>query len=120
MLKFKVNIPVYNTAVHFVVAESIAKIASSFPSYEKYIKEIEGDYFFDDATGLFIIINNKRYVFLEDTLDTNTVIHEILHATINILTEKGVRLTDSSEEAYCYLHGYLFSEYSKKIQKLCS
>jgi len=35
------------------------------------------------------------------------IAHECFHLTCAILSQRGLRLTDSSEEAYAYLHGYL-------------
>jgi hypothetical protein len=43
------------------------------------------------------------------------IAHEILHVTICILRRAEVRLTDASEEAFSYLHGYLMQEFWKKV-----
>lgn len=47
--------------------------------------------------------------------DYGTLSHEILHATIQIMKWVGMELSDSSEEAYTYLQGYITRRFFEKI-----
>lgn len=40
----------------------------------------------------------------------NTIAHEIFHVVHLLLSQKGFKLTDESQEAYAYLTGYLTEE----------
>lgn len=44
-----------------------------------------------------------------------TLAHEILHASINILTSIDIKISSDSEEVLAYLHTYLFSMAIKKL-----
>jgi hypothetical protein len=58
-----------------------------------------------------IRIRNKP----ETALDYNFLQHEILHCTIAILVTVHLYLTDRSEEAYCYLNGYITQKIYEKL-----
>ena len=45
----------------------------------------------------------------------NVVAHELLHATIHILKNSGVKLNEGSEETYTYLLGYLIEQFWLKV-----
>lgn len=45
--------------------------------------------------------------------DIENFSHEVFHLTDMIMTDAGVKLSDDSNEAWAYLHGYLF----KKLYK---
>lgn len=46
-----------------------------------------------------------------------TLAHEIFHAADLILREKGLRLDDSSDEAWAYLIGYITKQFYSKYQQ---
>lgn len=63
--------------------------------------------------GAFVIrleqypVTPKDYGYLQ---------HEILHATVGILSDIGLKLTDESEEAYTYLTQFITEEIYKQIE----
>lgn len=46
-----------------------------------------------------------------------TIAHEMLHVTVALLKNAGVRLNDGSEETYTYLQGYLVEQVFCKLSK---
>lgn len=58
---------------------------------------------------------NISSIYLPENLATFN--HEIFHVTSFIASEKGMRLTVSSEEAYAYLMGFITNEFYKLYQK---
>ena len=65
----------------------------------------------DDITG-----RTHNYVFIKKSTkyeELDIISHEILHAVINILTYRGLKLNKSNEEAFTYLNGYLNKEFHK-------
>lgn len=52
----------------------------------------------------------RVYSDLKTAFHYNTLVHELFHATDFILDYKGLKLVDGSDEAYCYLIGYLMEK----------
>lgn len=51
----------------------------------------------------------------DDPQDLGAVAHEMLHVTHKILTNKGLTLSNETEEAFAYLHEYLTRELWAKL-----
>lgn len=51
---------------------------------------------------------NNEYMF-------NTIAHESLHATQMILDRIGMKLNKKTDEAYCYLNGYIVEQIMREI-----
>lgn len=51
------------------------------------------------------------------TVSDRVVAHECVHITYRILKNKGMKLKDSSEEAYAYLLDYLYGEVSEIVKR---
>jgi hypothetical protein len=49
--------------------------------------------------------------------DLGTLCHETAHATYAMLRARGMKLSDKTEECYCYLHNSLFENCLKAMQK---
>lgn len=83
-----------------------------------YLKEDRKEY-----KGIFISNNHEHLIRIwkqNDMKDLiNTVTHEVFHFVKRILKTKGFKLTNSSEEAYAYLTGYINGEiYDKMIKDM--
>ena len=52
----------------------------------------------------------KTKVCTTDIWNAGIILHETLHLTNNILYRRGLKLTPETDEAYCYLHQWLFRE----------
>lgn len=60
--------------------------------------------------------NNYAIRFLNYTDgDISLVSHEIFHATLQILKDRGIRICSKSEEAYAYLNGLLMQKFYELI-----
>ena len=46
----------------------------------------------------------------------STLIHELLHATVNILHPRGIEAEDSNSEAHCYLLGAMTTHFLKELK----
>lgn len=63
-----------------------------------------------------VVIWIKRIVYEADPCYVvNTISHEALHSTEMILETIGMKLTRETEEAYCYLHGYIVEKIFEQI-----
>lgn len=45
--------------------------------------------------------------FILNSYTVNTITHEVLHITHNIMDRIGLKLNFKSDEAFCYLNGYI-------------
>ena len=72
---------------------------------------------FDSRGTTFTSINGgTTIVWLPNTEDTSIVMHELLHATIDIMRRVGIPLNDDTEEAYTYELQYLTNQFYKQNQ----
>ena len=70
---------------------------------------------FDSRGTTFTSINGgSTIVWLPNTKDKSIVMHELLHATIDIMRRTGVPLTEETEEAYAYELQYLTNQFYKQ------
>lgn len=67
-----------------------------------------------DTSGLFVVI------WLKPSADVPTMAHEALHATWYLLKDKGLRLSEDSEEAYTYMLEWLLREIMTRRNSLKS
>lgn len=79
-----------------------------------YLKEDQKKY-----RGVFISNDHEHLIRIwkqEDMKELiNTITHEVFHFVKRILKTKGLKLTNSSEEAYAYLTGYINGEIYEKM-----
>ena len=64
----------------------------------------------EDPDGMINLI-------ITPTANINTICHESFHIANTILTKAGLTLSDSSEEAYAYLIGWVSDKINKVIKK---
>lgn len=89
---------------------------------EEEIKDIlfhfEGDYAARTLqlnNGNILIHFKHLYYSSSNTFMFNTIAHESLHATEMILDRIGMKLNKKTDEAYCYLNGYIVEQIFKEI-----
>lgn len=79
--------------------------------------------FNDDYAARTLQLNNGNILIhfkylhypMSNSYMFNTIAHESLHATEMILTRIGMKLNRKTEEAFCYLHGYIVEQICKEI-----
>jgi len=96
----------------------VKKYFISFESFKSLLGEFKnrsGDCTFSSEGKVAII----RLTAQKDKIDTLSILnHELLHATFFILDDLGIKFNiDSSDEAYTYLFGFLFTKSYKQLKK---
>jgi len=76
--------------------EKSSEIRGTFEIYNK------------DDVPIYVLWQHK-----DCSSDLSILVHEVFHTAYGILQNKGLWLTDSSEEAYAYLIQYIFKEILK-------
>lgn len=78
-------------------------------SFIDYIRELKQPY-----AGIYINDDFEHMIRISWTSNQkdliNSISHELLHFIHNLLKYRGLSLTQETEEAYCYLQGYLMGE----------
>lgn len=107
--KKKLKLPIYSQFnITIIIADDLTQEVVNITKEPSDIK-YNGVFFYKkNGTDLYI-------GFEKDDLKPGLVAHECLHATCYILDFVQIPLTESSEEAYTYLVGYLVDEVYKLI-----
>ena len=120
MNTFQIEIPMYSETVTVIQDKSVyagIKKSDLFEEFSKLFKsESEAKQVALTYNGLVFTYRDNKYIFLENNTRQDIIAHESLHCTIAILNRIGVWLTDSSEEQYAYLLGYLVKEINKGLK----
>lgn len=125
----KIPIPIYETNLILSYNHTseelieIVKTTDFFPEYRKEYWENFIDGYKLSFAGLYMT-NDYQHLIRIAEMETqkeliNTVSHELLHFLSGMLRHKGLHMTEETEEAFCYLQGYLMEEtYEKFIYKI--
>lgn len=71
-----------------------------------------------DGETVSLIVDGKEVIFFWFKKEDHTaIIHELLHAVFACMRSRGLTLTEASEESYCYLLSFLYSEVLKELVK---
>lgn len=117
------ELPVYSNRVVFIYGssfEDIAKVAEKENLDPKDIAILRNGgwrgycFYMEDDTkdkdsNTYVIIKKDKDRYQE----IDSITHEVLHAVVNILSERGLKFNKQNEEAYTYLTGYLNKEFFK-------
>jgi len=117
------ELPVYSARVIFVYSNSYDAISEFAKTEELSDKDVSilksggySGYCFhveDDTpakkSNTYIIIKKNSDKYKE----IDAITHEVLHAVVNVLTERGLKFNSQNEEAYTYLTGFLNKEFFK-------
>lgn len=113
-----VPIEVYGFWVHFVYGLDIGEAKEFLEStFSNNTFEIDENY-----AGITFNVNSSHSVIVFPTIAWDfvfwgTFVHEVFHATCNVMSQKPIRLTNDSEEAFAYLIGYITKTFVKKYTK---
>jgi len=112
MAKYKkIEVPIYTGTAYMYVGDGDA--CSKHAAVEANIPD---KLFEPSRVGACFLQDgcNNTGIWVREEDDVATIAHECLHASIFILGNAGISLTESSEEAYTYLLSYFVDEFSKK------
>lgn len=85
-------------------------IKARYPNYDKdpdYLKTNRMGYAFPFENGNCLI---RLHDFRDNPYDRGILAHEVFHVVCFIMEHVGMKLHDSSDEAYAYLTSYLTEE----------
>jgi len=86
------------------------------PNYTELV-EIEEDKEYDGETVSLSVDNVNVIFFWFNEKDATAIVHELLHAVFICMRERGITLTEDSEESFCYVLSFLYEEILKNIKK---
>lgn len=105
----KVKIPIYDRGLRITVTKDINEGLKQIGFDDLEDEVVEGTVI-EDPTGII-------HVFIEPKANINVICHEAFHVTKNVLETAGLTLTDSSEEAYAYLNGWVAEKIHDCVRK---
>ena len=105
----KIRIPIYDRGMIISVTKNINKSLKKFGFDDNEGEVVEGTVVEDD--------NGNIHVFIGPDANINVICHEAFHVTRNVLESAGLELSDSSEEAFAYLNGWVAEKIQKIIKK---
>lgn len=121
---FTIPLHIYPFDVMFSIDESDDKLSKRINEIEECstIPNMIKDMSLDTAKGITYSLPRGSSIIRLQSDDRlgefeSTLSHEILHAVTYTLTFVGMKLDDSSVEAFCYLQGYLIKEFYKNFKQ---
>ena len=102
----KIIIPIFDRVLRVIVTDDVKTAIKEIDEHTPENEVVEATVIEDDDGDINLIIKPDA--------DINTICHEAFHITSGILEDAGLTLTESSEEAYAYLVGWV----AEKIQKV--
>ena len=116
----RINEPIFNVATIYFFTDKDSLISA----YKKMnLEQDDLDWFEGCQLNINHTVNDyvKRHVFIcVFNNDLSTLMHEINHATFQILGIAGIQIEhykDGANEAFCYLSQYLFKECSRYMNR---
>lgn len=106
--------PIYGVNITFICKEKRSNAIKFFKKMGRDISELwdtaGGFWVKKDAFNYYlaIVINNRWQAILA---------HEAMHIVSRVLRERGLKLTSSSEEAFCYYVGFIVGQCSTLYRK---
>ena|SRR5690554_5970730 len=114
---FKIPVEIYKTDVWVYVDEPPESVRKHYLSKVGRLDDMADALAIPDGTEARTILHRSRLNFISFGADPTPecIAHESLHVALSILREVGFRLTWKSEEAACYLLGYLVKKIHEKL-----
>ena len=107
-MRKKIRVPIYDLPIIIHVTDNVGEVAEKIDGV-KDDSVIE-----NEATVLIDKIGITNLVIKPDA-NINTICHESFHIMVNIMDDVGMTLSDSSEEAYAYLIGWVSEKINETI-----
>lgn len=127
---FNDEIELYKANYNVIFSDTVLsgmKDAGLFKKYYKYIgseNESKSDAkdFLKSCDGMFVYLAKDDYyvVLLELDIVTSVIAHESFHLVCKVLREKGIYLSEDTEEAYAYTLDHVVEKivgFQKKAKK---
>jgi len=113
MRSSEIEIPIYNRSVTLCLFEDEEEIKGYLKNnFDVDIIGLEVEaYAANDGKQFYLLFNSSN---LEDV----HIVHECMHLVYWTLDDAGIILSDETQEAYCYLMGYLFTEVKNSLKLL--
>lgn len=105
-MKTEIEIPIYDRLVTVYYGKDTSDVVEDYPEIEDYLWEVEQSFYAQNEDTHLIY-------FQKDYATMHTIAHEIFHCTMGIARDVGLEYTEESEEAFAYLHGYLYTEVAR-------
>lgn len=78
----------------------------------------EGDADTDGETMVLDINGVKVICFWFNTEEHATISHELLHCVFETMRNRGITLSEDSEESFCYLLSFLYGKILEELNKM--
>lgn len=127
----KIEVPIYNSSIIIEYNHTTDQLCNIIKTRKEIVHEINKQVFIDHLKkddkpykGFYTNNDYDHIIRITEENDpkelVNTVSHELLHYTLNMLRFRGINPGDEpAEEAFTYLYGYLMGEaYEKLIQHI--
>lgn len=111
---YNIPIDIYHHKIHFIIGNSkqALKVLEKKTSKANVIELKNKDMSLYDGY-YYLLPNGDSFIWIRENLDSKDffgiIAHEALHATFSILDIVGIKLSVESEEAFTYLHEYIFN-----------
>lgn len=120
---FQIPLDIYPYIVSVSINQTEKQLYKSLDKVFIKYEGIEKDFDLQDSEAICTTTKSKDIIIRlrgipKHPYDYGTLSHEILHATIFIMKSVGMELSDSSEEAYTYLQGYITRIFFYKMKIL--
>ena len=119
MVKYQ-KVEIYGTTVVFLVEPTKVEFELMYHDNveritdEEYKQMYQDTFHNNECYGYTVTLDNGDFVVcIKDALNHSFVSHEIAHAALRILINRGIEINLKSDEAYTYLHGWLTGLYYK-------
>ena len=119
MVKYQ-KVEIYCTTVVFLVEPTKVEFELMYHDNveritdEEYKQMYKDTFHNNECYGYTVTLDNGDFVVcIKDALNHSFVSHEIAHAALRILINRGLEINLTSDEAYTYLHGWLTGLYYK-------
>ena len=119
MVKYQ-KVEIYGTTVVFLVEPTKVEFELMYHDNveritdEEYKQMYKETFQNNECYGYTVTLDNGDFVVcIKDALNHSFVSHEIAHAALRILINRGLEINLTSDEAYTYLHGWLTGLYYK-------
>lgn len=110
-----IEIDIYGEVLTLLIHNTLEEAVKISSKLHKYNKE----HSFKGYSGLtFVDVSEDIcHIVLKCDATLNIVSHECFHATCGILRQRGIELTEYSEEAFAYLHGFIVEKVWNELEK---
>jgi len=117
---FHVEDPVYHHSIHIAAGGSHSQAAKKYDSiFIGKSNNYEALPVFESAVTMTLWGDEgnvyEQFIWVVRRSDIVAVVHELMHATFNVMESIGVRNYKEEPEPFTYYQGYLMEQYIKHI-----